>query len=478
VIIPAETTKKEMEVNEVNKLLIEIHQFNHLCYDLDETQRREKFNKLHNRVKEIRKLISEMSREEKDKTDTKILRTQLPTFSWAYYGFSIKELVQDIVAIYRDIFETKIKEINDRFFPLPPRTRYRKVLFASERLNRFSSVLRDRGLIIKALCEDPDIVVDVMTNLPLQEEIKHLFTKVNQIIPFTDNLDKNIQIVGNGRYDVIVFPDLHMDGRTSFMSLCRLAPLHLTTYGHSDSSGSADYFITSKWFEPDNYQDNYAEKTIMLSSLNTFYSKTTTEEQKNKFKSGASFNLVAKNNYYLCSASPFKLGKEMIEIFKGIIIGDPNSRIILTKLSDRWDNPLFEVLVKEMGELIDRIIFMPRLSTLDLMNLNSLVKVNLEGIPFGNLNTSLECFELGLPVIVMAGNKINNRFTYGLYKKMGIESAYCANSVKEYIDLAIKIGTESTEEHNKRRIELIGKSECLFREEQSIEDWKSIIKSL
>jgi predicted O-linked N-acetylglucosamine transferase (SPINDLY family) len=112
------------------------------------------------------------------------------------------------------------------------------------------------------------------------------------------------------------------------------------------------------------------------------------------------------------------------------------------------------------------------------MNLNCLVKVNLEGIPFGQLNTSMECFEVGCPVVCLPGTKANNRFTYGFYKKIGLEKEYCCETVEEYIEKAIKIGTESTEEANKRREELRTKAEVLFEEKESVEDWKQIFKSL
>ena len=301
VLVPSKKVENE-EIKEttISKLLFEIHRFNHLNYDLNEEQRNVKFQKLHNRVKEIKDIISALPREEKDSTDIRILNTQLPLFPWAYYGLNIKEVAQDIVAIYRDIFETFINSINNYFGTVAPcRGPYKngepyvKVLFVSERLNRFSSVLRDRGGIIKKLSENKDFVIDVMTNLPINDNIKPLFNNVNMVIPFTENIEKNIRTVGNGRYDIIVYPDLHMDGRTSFMSLCRLAKIQINTFGHSDTSGSADYFISSELYETNNSQDNYTEKLIKLKSLNTYYSKTLTQEQRKAFKNGAHFSLSA-----------------------------------------------------------------------------------------------------------------------------------------------------------------------------------------
>ena len=46
--------------------------------------------------------------------------------------------------------------------------------------------------------------------------------------------------------------------------------------------------------------------------------------------------------------------------------------------------------------------------------------VMLDPYPFGGCNTSFEGFFLGKPIITMPSDFINGRFTYGLYKKMGI----------------------------------------------------------
>ena len=163
---------------------------------------------------------------------------------------------------------------------------------------------------------------------------------------------------------------------------------------------------------------------------------------------------------------------------KGILAKDPKAKIILTKLDPKYDIPLFELLCKELNSEIDRIIFMTRLSTYDLLNLNSIVRVSLESVPFGNLNTSLECFEVGLPVVCLVGTKINNRFTYGFYEKMGLQNEYCFYNIKDYVNKAVEIGTEDIEAHKTRREEIETRAQVLFNEEESYNDWVQLLKSL
>lgn len=478
--IPAQTNEKPFQENEVSRLLTEIHKYNHCNYDLDYQGRMNKFLKLREAVHEIARKIRNLPSEEIEKTDIRLLNTQLPLFPWAYYGFSIKEVAEDIVGIYKYVFANLINEINSsrKHFIVSNDARL-KILFVSERLNRFSSVFRDRSQIIKELSEDREFIVDVMTNCPIDDVVRPTYSKINSLIPFTPDLRKNIEVVANGRYDIIVYPDLHMDGRTSFMSLCRLAPISINTFGHSDTSGSADYFITSELYEPTGFEQNYTEKVIRLKSLNTKYSRLLTEEHRKSFKTIDHFYLPKNANLYLCCASPFKFGFEMIEIFKGILERDENALIILTELDGKYDVPLWNTIEKNISESqgLHRIRLIKRLTPLQLMNLNYLGKVCLEPVPFGSLNTTLECFETGLPVVSLPGSKINNRFTLGFYKKMGI-SEYVVSCVADYIDLAVRLANEPEESHLARRKELVEKSQVLFDEVESVNEWKQLLRDL
>ena len=53
----------------------------------------------------------------------------------------------------------------------------------------------------------------------------------------------------------------------------RLAPIQITTWGHSETSGisTIDYYISSTYFETNESSSLYSETVLPLSSLSTYY---------------------------------------------------------------------------------------------------------------------------------------------------------------------------------------------------------------
>ena len=84
-----------------------------------------------------------------------------------------------------------------------------------------------------------------------------------------------------------------------FLACCRLAPVQMTTWGHSETSGisTIDYYVSSEYFETSNAQNYYSEKLLTLPSLSTYYylHSYTFQEYLN-----FDFKLPKNKNLYIC----------------------------------------------------------------------------------------------------------------------------------------------------------------------------------
>jgi hypothetical protein len=93
----------------------------------------------------------------------------------------------------------------------------------------------------------------------------------------------------------------------------------------------------------------------------------------------------------------------------------------------------------------------------------------LDPYPFGGCNTSLEAFDLNIPVVTMPTKYLNGRFTFGMYKKMGFIDMV-ADSAENYVKIAIKAGVDVRwrdtikEKINRNKI-------LLFQEIESVNNW-------
>lgn len=447
----------------------------HVIFDMDLNERLAHLEKIRQYLNNTKKSIIQAPKSDKENIDLRILDHPMSIFMLAYYGVSVKDLISEYVSIYKVSFAEHINQVNMKYCCKNPYNKpYKKILFCSGRLSGHSSVYKSTYEIINHLSGVPYFHVDVMTRNPIADDIKNSYNKCKNIY-YLSSIQKNIETIAGNRYDVIIYPDMNMDEVTSCIGLFRLAPFQVTTFGHSETSGMADYFVTSKFYEIE-AEKNYTEKVVQLNSLALKYKKIDSSHIKNPADRNY-FQIPNKCNFYYCNSSCFKMGKEMFSVFRNILDNDKDAIIGLTKLNmPYWDVLFFQTFDKELEiHHKNRIRFLPRLNYWENINLLSLSDVYLESYPFGNMNSSLECFSVGLPVVSMPTTKINGRFTRGYYEKMGLEKEYCFSTINDYTNKAVEIATNKNKQ---KREEIKQKSSVLFEEEQSVIDWEQFLRNL
>ena len=95
-----------------------------------------------------------------------------------------------------------------------------------------------------------------------------------------------------------------------------------------------------------------------------------------------------------------------------------------------------------MGQVMDRTTILPWLQDGDFINLIAVSDVMLDTTHFSGYTTSLEAFAVGTPVVTLPGEFQRGRHTLGFYKEMGLMDCVAA-SREEYVDLAVRLGTDT-----------------------------------
>lgn len=456
-----------------------------------------RYNGLRGRLERLKYLKAEYEKcleisetltdEEKDKVEISILNKCIPVFHLAYYGLIVKDQIELVINIYRNIFEKHIKRINmkagvDR--RIEKKDSKKKILFCSDRLSGVSSVLRDRQGVIIKLSEMKDIFeIHCMTKPESTEDQfgKSVLSKVEKVLRFTGDLEKDIDLIIEEQYDTIVYCDINMSEAVSSIGLFRLAPNQYTTWGHSETSGMCDgYFINTMYEIDDGVNANhvYTEpKLFKQEGMGTCYQRLIDDTVRANYKDRSKFCLPKNRKIYLTTSSLFKMGSEMFDIFNGILEKDNDAIIVITKMNNgTYDQDFYEDLEKICSNYIERIHMIDRINNiLEIHNLLHVCDVYLESYPFGNLNSSIECFTEGLPVITWPSHKMNGRFTQAFYKKMGI-SGLIVDNLNDYIDVAVKVANDEGLNKTLRQFIKIT-SERLFDDKKTIEEWKDVLKA-
>ena len=454
----------------------------------DERERTTYLRGVYFRLLEILKTVNELPLEIREETDILHLFKPIPVFSYAYYGANVRDIIGTVLEIYRKIFEKQINDFNEKWkIPIrditPNPSGVIKVCFVSDRLANLSSVFRDRFGLIFDLCGKSNYTVGIMTHEPKDDNGKNLANRVHIRHPLSNNPIQNATILARERYDIVVYCDLHMSDCVSAMSLFRVAPWTINTYGHSETGCATDIYATSELFELpiQKSKENYGEPYLWYQkSLGTKYKKIVNEDVIKQFKSRENFGFSNEENIYYCPSSLFKLGAEDIFIFKELLEKDNKAVIVVPRMNEYNDPKFYNAVCKIIPlPLRHRFRLVPRFNLIEQLNFTYNADVVLEGTIFGNLNTTYETLECNTPIVCLPTKKLNGRFTQALFKQLDLNELL-VKTRKQYVDVAISIATNKTyqkelREKIKNKVE---NDKVLWDNEDVVKEWDDLFRTL
>lgn len=412
-------------------------------------------------------------------TYCKLLRKICPWLN--YYSSSLAEKV------LKDKYANKD---NDNMNNMSKNTSKSKICFISDSFTTDTSVLRDRVSIIGKLDRNKYDVY--FASFYPFEYIKGIIAKVfmerikENYIYLGNNLTSARNILDPHKFDYIVYPDIGMKLLPTLLAYSRIAPVQITTWGHSETSGidTIDYFISSEYFESTiqkNPQEYYTEKLILFKSLGTFYisphklfidNNPNYSFNKKKFKTREEYGFKSNQVLYVCLQTFYKINTEFEKCLARILELDPNGIILLSNTFPYCKSHLLRIKNIIGDEKIQRVQWFGSLEKDEFLNLVSICDVCLDPFPFGGFNTSYDAFDYNIPVITLEGDFLHGCFTSGLYRKMGLIECI-VNTPEEYAQLASQIGINVKLRHKiNRNIEM--KKNLIFQDQESVEEWNTL----
>lgn len=403
-----------------------------------------------------------------------------PFYFQSYKNINNKSLFVKRCNFYRKICpdlnydSVKDREIN--------KTDKIKLGFISDALCKDSSVLRDKiGLIKKLDRSKYQVFILSWRDMSSSKSIiaKNLYEDFSEeYVKLPIKVSESRETIGNLNLDVLIYGEIGMDSRLFHLAFSRLAPVQINTWGHSDTSGidTIDYYLSSEYFEIDNASEHYSEKLIKFKSLSTYYYRPTDLFLKEyEYKDREYFDLKETDNVYGCIQTFFKISDDFENMIANILEKDQNGVILLSNNIQFCKGHLLRIKEK-CGNNYERIKFFGNLKQDLYLNLVSLCNVILDPFPFGGCNTSFESFDFNIPVVTLPTNFINGRFTFGLYKKMGIDSCIAKNA-QDYVNIAVNLGTDTNKNKNISS-EIESKKHLIFEENESIDEWDCFLQNL
>ncbi len=384
-------------------------------------------------------------------------------FFLSYHGLNNRELHGKVAALYERACPALRWTAPHCEEPKPPKGKIR-VGFISRHLYDHSIGKTTRGLVEK-LSREQFEVYSLFAPPAREDAISKLIrASSDRAVALPRSLDAARRLVAELELDILFYQDIGMEPFTYFLAFARLAPVQCVSFGHPDTTGIAnvDYFISNDLFETAGAAQHYSERLFLLRDLGSlayYYRPRAPEVMKRR----EDFGLPAGANLYLCPQTLFKVHPEFDAMLAGILRADPRGVVALirSKVSN-WVELLAARFRRTMPDVAERIVFVPAQDLGGFLNLLAVADVVLDTLHFSGMNSSLESFSVGTPIVTLPTELQRGRHTAGMYRKMDFTECVAADP-DDYVRIAVKLGT-GEDYRRYARSEILRRNEVLFED--------------
>jgi predicted O-linked N-acetylglucosamine transferase (SPINDLY family) len=263
----------------------------------------------------------------------------------------------------------------------------------------------------------------------------------DHVVILGESLRENRQRIATEQVDVLFYCDIGMEPMTYFLAFSRLAPVQCVTWGHPVTTGLPyiDYFLSSALIEVDGAARHYSEELVLLPESCGYvcYSRPPQPQGIDRSRYGVG----ADQRIYACPQSLFKLHPDFDQLLGSILRADPQGVALFIESPAELRPALMERWREVLGDVLDRIRFVPRCSYESYLELLAAADVLLDPPHFSGGNSSLEALAVGTPIVTLPGPYAKSRLTLASYKRMGVMDCVAADE-RMYVDTVVRLGTD------------------------------------
>jgi len=270
--------------------------------------------------------------------------------------------------------------------------------------------------------------------------------------------------VREDQLDVLVFPELGMNGKVFLLAAMRLARVQCAAWGHPVTSGLAaiDTFFSCAEMEPANGASHYCEQLVALPGIGTCYARPTLPEPKSR----ASLGLPEDKHIYLFPQSLFKIHPENDQLLAEVLRRDPKGMLVMFESRNRFAQCTFRArldrVLEDHGVGQNRLLMLPFLCHDDYLRVNMHSDVMLDCLTWSGGNTSLDAIGAGLPVVTLPGRFMRGRQSQAMLRLAGVPELIAADR-EGYVSTAVDIARDAARRRDLSRRMLDGGSNMFGR---------------
>lgn len=241
--------------------------------------------------------------------------------------------------------------------------------------------------------------------------------------------------------DVVVYPELGMDGHVLALAALRLARAQVCAWGHPVTSGlpTIDVFLSCAAMEPPHAQDHYRERLVLLPGIGTRYVSPPLPPPL----SARELGIPDGRTPYLVPQALYKLHPDSDGILVDIVRRDPEALFVLFELKapspallvrDRLHSALRQVAAEPQHHLF----WVPECARADYLRINTACTVMIDTLHWSGGNATLDALHSGLPVVTCPGRFMRGRQSAGMLRLLGCDELI-ASTPQALAEIAVSV---------------------------------------
>ncbi len=253
-----------------------------------------------------------------------------------------------------------------------------------------------------------------------------------------------IEAIDEDRPDVLIYPEIGMNPRTTMLAARRLAPLQCVSWGHPVTSGlpTMDVFLGSAWMDDEGGAGHYRESLLRLPGLSCTVDPPEAVDARRWRR--ADFGLADDDVVVLCAQNLSKYLPAHDALLAAIAVAVPRLKLVFlgagavaAGLQARLGRVLDDAGV-EAGRVLH---FLPRQSRARFLGLHQVADLALDTPLWSGCNTVIDALACDLPVVTWPGPWLRSRHAEALYRQIGLDTLV-ARDADHYVSLAVALARD------------------------------------
>lgn len=277
--------------------------------------------------------------------------------------------------------------------------------------------------------------------------------------------------IADGRFDVLIYPEIGMDSTTVRLSALRLARVQLASWGHPITTGlpTIDGFISAAAFEPPQAQQHYTEELITLPRLGCCYQSFGTKATAFDL---TKWNIGPHESVLLCAGTPYKYTPADDALLVDIARRCSPCKIVFFKakpepLAQRLENRLRNAFQAANMAFDEHVRFIPWQSQASFLGLLDKAHIYLDSKGFSGFNTTMQAVERALPVVAWEGQFMRGRFASGVLREAGLDE-WVAGDSAGYLERVERLSKDRKQRDHYRE-QIRSQRSVLFDDQESVQ---------